>query len=88
MSTKSAYIQARVEPGLKDEATQVLKQIGLSNSEAITLFLRQVVMNRGLPFELRIPNAETKDAIREAFEEREKLQRYETADELFEDLGI
>lgn len=88
MPAKSAYIQARVEPGLKEEATRVFEQLGLSSSEAITLFLRQVVMHHGLPFELRIPNAETKAAIREAFEERNELQRYETVEELFEDLGI
>jgi DNA-damage-inducible protein J len=62
---KSAMIRARVEPGLKHEAEAVLDKLGMSPTEAITLFYRQVKLCRGLPFPVRIPNKETIRAIRE-----------------------
>jgi DNA-damage-inducible protein J len=63
--SKTGYITARVEPKLKESAGRVLKKVGVSTSQAITLFLRQVVMQRGLPFDVRVPNAETRRAIDE-----------------------
>jgi DNA-damage-inducible protein J len=63
---KTETIRARVEPKLKREAEAVLRKIGLTSSEAITLFLTQVTLTKGLPFPLRVPNKETKRAIEEA----------------------
>lgn len=63
--TKTGYITARVEPKLKVSAGKVLSKVGVSMSDAITMFLRQVVLQGGLPFEVRVPNAETKKAIDE-----------------------
>ncbi len=63
--TKSALIHVRVEPNLKKESESVLKQLGLSTSEFISMACRQLVMRRGLPFDVRIPNEETIKAINE-----------------------
>jgi len=63
---KTATVRARVEPELKRGAEAVLKKIGLTSSEAITLFLAQVKLTRGLPFPLRVPNKATRRAIDEA----------------------
>jgi DNA-damage-inducible protein J len=63
---KTETIRARVEPALKRDAEAVLKKIGLTSSEAITLFLAQVKLTNGLPFPLRMPNKATKRAITEA----------------------
>jgi DNA-damage-inducible protein J len=63
---KTATVRARVEPELKRGAEAVLKKIGLTSSEAITLFLTQVKLTKGLPFPLRVPNNETRRAINEA----------------------
>jgi DNA-damage-inducible protein J len=65
---KTQTVRARVEPGLKREAEAVLKKIGLTSSEAITLFLTQVKLNKGLPFAVRVPNKQTRQAIRDARE--------------------
>ena len=65
---KTQTIRARVEPGLKREAEAVLKKVGLTSSEAITLFLTQVKLNQGLPFAVRIPNKRTRKAIKDARE--------------------
>ena len=62
---KSEMIRARVEPDLKHDAEAVLDKLGMTPTEAITLFYKQVTIHRGLPFPVRIPNKETIRAIRE-----------------------
>ena len=62
---RTETIRARVEPELKSEAEAILKEVGLSSSESMRLFLYQIVRQRGLPFEVKIPNAETMAAIEE-----------------------
>ena len=63
---KSAMIRARVEPALKQDAESVFSQLGLTATEAITLFYAQVTLHRGLPFAVRVPNAATRAALRQA----------------------
>ena len=75
---KSETIRARVEPALKRDAEAVLKKIGLTSSEAITLFLTQVRLTKGLPFPLRIPNKQTRQAIKDA-REGKNLEIFESA---------
>ena len=83
---KSGYITARVEPALKKSAQTVLRRVGLTTTEAITLFLHQVVLQRGLPFEARAPNRKTREAIEEL--ESGGGERFSgTNDELFANLG-
>jgi len=78
---KTDMIRARVEPDLKREAEAVFSWLGLSATEAIRLFYRQVTLQHGLPFEVKIPNAETREALRQAFE-RQDLTEYESLDDL------
>ena len=63
---KTEMIRARVEPELKSQAEEVFSELGLSATEAITLFYTQVTLHRGLPFAVRVPNAETIEALRQA----------------------
>ena len=63
--SKTGYITARVEPKLKARAGRVLAKVGVSTTDAITMFLTQVVLTDGLPFEVRTPNARTRQAIEE-----------------------
>ena len=63
---KTAMIRARMEPELKQEAEEVLADVGLSPTEAIRLFYRQVSLHKGLPFEVRVPNATTRAAAAQA----------------------
>jgi DNA-damage-inducible protein J len=62
---KTGYITARVEPKLKARAGRVLARVGVSTTDAITMFLNQVVLHNGLPFDVRVPKAETRRAIEE-----------------------
>ena len=73
IAMKSDYIRARIEPGLKEETEAVLDEIGLSMSDAVTLFCRQMVLRRGLPFDVRIPNAETRAALMEDLSNAERF---------------
>ena len=54
--SKTATIQARINPDLKKKAQKILNTLNLSMSEAISLYLTQVTLHRGIPFEIRIPN--------------------------------
>lgn len=60
---KTATITARIEPELKRNAETVLEKLGVNTTDAVTMFLSQVVLLRGLPFEVRLPNATTRAAI-------------------------
>lgn len=63
---KTEFIRARIEPELKTKAEEIFSKLGLSQTDAITLFYVQVTLYGGLPFEVRIPNKETIDALRQA----------------------
>ncbi len=79
--TKSEMIRARVEPELKREAETVFSKLGLSATQAITLFYKQVTLQQGLPFAVKIPNAETREALQNAYD-GEDLTEYESLDAL------
>ena len=52
---KTANVFARVEPELKEQAEHVLDQLGISMSDAVGMFLRQIVLHNGIPFEMKLP---------------------------------
>ncbi|NLV20462.1 MAG: type II toxin-antitoxin system RelB/DinJ family antitoxin [Syntrophomonadaceae bacterium] len=54
---RTSNIFARVEPEVKEQAELVLEQLGIPMSNAIGLFLRQIVLQRGIPFELKLPQS-------------------------------
>ena len=61
-----ATVRARVDGNLKQEVEEILKEIGLSTSQAITLFLKRIKYEKGIPFELKVPNSTTIQAMEEA----------------------
>ena len=85
---KTAMIRARVEPGLKEEGELVLKQLGLSTSEFITMTFRQLIMRRGLPFDARIPNEETIAALKESEKDHKagRLKSYADTETMMADI--
>ncbi len=85
--SKSATVRARIQPALKRNAEEVFDQLGLSVTQAITLFYRQVEMRQGLPFDVVIPNETTRQTFEDTDAGRD-LVVCEDADELFEKLGI
>ena len=85
--SKAAMIRARVELELKQEAELVLNRLGLSASDAIRLFYRQVVLQQGLPFQVVITNPETLEALAE-IRNKSHLKKARNADDLFEQPGV
>jgi DNA-damage-inducible protein J len=84
---KTAFIRARIEPELKDEVDSIFKTLGLSLTEAITLFFKMVKLNRGLPFEVKIPNEETLKAMEDAVLGR-NLEEWGSVDAFLDSLSL
>src|SRR5207302_11335380 len=62
---KTEVIQARIEPKLKAEAERIFDELGLDASDAIRVFYKQVVLRKGLPFHVVIPNEATRRPMRD-----------------------
>lgn len=60
---KTATINARVDEQLKAQAEAVLRKVGISTTDVVTMLLHQIVLRQGVPFDVRIPNAETRRAM-------------------------
>ncbi len=52
---RTSNVFARVEPEVKEQAEQVLERLGIPMSNAVGMFLRQVILQRGIPFEMKLP---------------------------------
>ena len=85
-TTKTATARALIDPEIKKQAEDILNELGLSVSGSFELFYRQVIAQRGLPFELRVPNKKTMKAIENS--RQGKGKRFSTTEELYNDLGI
>lgn len=55
IAIKNANVMARIEPEIKNKAEEILSSLGITSSGAINMLYRQIVMNNGLPFSLRVP---------------------------------
>jgi len=84
---KTAVVRARIEPELKADAEYVLRELGLSPTEAVTLFYRQIKMRQGLPFEVRIPNEVTLKTFQDT-DAGKNVIRTQSKEDLFEKLEI
>lgn len=82
---KTAMVRARIEPELKAEVESIFNSVGLNATEAITVFYKQVKLARGIPFDVRIPNKETRKAIEDA--RVGKGKKFKSTKELFAELG-
>ena len=83
--SKTATIQARIDPDVKKKAMGILNQLNMSMSEAISLFLTQVSLKRGIPFEVKVPNELTTETLRKSDEGKDLVQ-VSSVDHLFEEL--
>ncbi|WP_309622273.1 type II toxin-antitoxin system RelB/DinJ family antitoxin [Novosphingobium sp.] len=79
-------IRARIDTATKVKATAALAAMGLSVSDAIRMLMHRVAADQRLPFDVVVPNAESRAALAEL--EDGKGKRFESVDELFDDLGI
>jgi DNA-damage-inducible protein J len=79
-------VRARIDSDTKAEASKALAAMGLSVSDAIRMMMCRIAEEKRLPFEVRVPNAETVAAMAEL--DTGQATRFATADALFDDLGI
>lgn len=84
MTTANTYVRARIDSYTKDRAADALEAMGLSISDAIRLLMLRIADEKRLPFEVRVPNAETRKAIDEL--ESGKGQRFDSIQALMDDL--
>ena len=66
MQHRTATVNARIEPELKESAELILHELGLSSAETIRLMYKQICLQKGLPFPIKIPNTQTMKAIHDA----------------------
>lgn len=85
--SKDATVRARIQPDLKKRVETTFEKLGLSTTEAITLFYRQVDLRKGLPFDVVIPNETTKKTMEDTDAGR-NLILCKDADDMFKKLGI
>ena len=85
---KTDTLHIRVEPDVKQKAEETLNDLGLSISEAINVFLNQVILNDGIPFEIKKPrfNKETIQAIEDTKNGKNLSKTFDSVDEMFEEL--
>jgi DNA-damage-inducible protein J len=84
---KSSTIRARIEPDLKEKAEHIFRKLGLTTTQAITLFYRQVELRNGLPFDVVIPNETTLRTFQDTDAGR-NLVVCGDADDMFKKLAI
>jgi len=83
----TTMIHVRIDEKIKKEAAETLENMGLSVSDAVRVFLKRVVADKQLPFELKVPNATTRRAMEEADQiVHSKRARYQDGIELIDDL--
>jgi DNA-damage-inducible protein J len=85
--SKTATVRTRMEPGLKSEVEEILSQLGLTASETVHLLYRQIRLQRGLPFDVRIPNTTTARTLT-ASKSGRGVKRFRNKKELYTDLGL
>lgn len=61
MAAKSANLYARIEPDVKEKAESILSALGIPASNAINMFYKQIILQRGLPFDVKIPSSRPVD---------------------------
>lgn len=85
MSAKTASVHARVQPTIKLQAEAILEKLGISTSEAISIYFRQIALRKGLPFEVKIPNKTTLKAMQQVRTGRSK--KFSTVAGLMDELN-
>ncbi len=78
----TSFVKARIDKNTKVEAEEVLEKIGLSTSDAIRMFYRQIVLRKGLPFSVNIPNTIT----RKSLSRKEMSKSYPNTEEMFDEI--
>ena len=92
MAKKTSTIHLRVEPDIKADVEKLLNRLGLTTTDAINIFLNQIILTGGLPFPVEIPrpNEITLAAIKEAEEIKKgiRISKAKSVDEFFKEINV
>lgn len=79
MAVKSANLYARIEPDVKEQAESILAALGIPASNAINMFYKQIILHRGIPFDVALPTKKlpTIDTLRETELDEELEKGYQ-----------
>lgn len=83
----TAFVRARIDESLKNDAALVLADMGLTVSDVVRIVLTRVAKEKALPFDLKVPNKLTRDTLAKS-EKGEDLHPASDTDDLFNQLGI
>ena len=83
--SKTAMIRARTEPKLKNDVEKIFNKLGLSSTEAINMFYKQVRLRKGIPFEIKIPNKVTLKVFKDS-EAKRNLKSFSNVEDLIKEL--
>jgi DNA-damage-inducible protein J len=83
----TAFVRARIDETLKNEAAAVLADMGLTVSDVVRISLTKIAKEKALPFEMRVPNALTAETMSKS-ERGEDVYHAKDTDDLFSQLGI
>ncbi len=83
----TAFVRARIDEALKNEAAAVLAEMGLTVSDVVRIALTKIAKEKALPFEMRVPNALTAKTLAKS-ERGEDIHHANDAADLFDQLGI
>ena len=85
---KTDTLHIRVEPSVKQKAEKTLNELGLSITDAINVFLNQIILNEGIPFAIVKPrfNRESINAIEDTKNNKNLSKTFDNVDEMFEEL--
>jgi DNA-damage-inducible protein J len=81
---KTAVIHMRIDPRDKTNAEKILRKLGLSMSEVMSIFFKRFIAEKGIPFDVKIPNKETRKAIADT--RARKGTKYKTVQEMMDDV--
>jgi DNA-damage-inducible protein J len=85
--TKTTAITVRLDAQLKKETQAILNELGLTTTQAVSLFFKQISLNKGLPFAVEIPNEQTIKAIEDGLNKR-NIKTFENAEAALDYLGL
>jgi DNA-damage-inducible protein J len=92
MAKKTSTIHLRIEPEIKADVEKLLGRLGISTTDAINIFLNQVILTGGLPFPVKMPepNKETLAALKEAEDIRKGLMtsKAKSVEDFVREMGV
>lgn len=84
---KTSNINIRIDPDVKEQAEQLFGNFGITITDAVNIFIHQSLLTGSIPFEIKMPNKETLEALEDVKKHRNMAGPFESVSALMEDLN-